>query len=538
LEWFLVRRDTAAAQIQRKARINYTNKLVRQRQARKKLLYRSARSIQAMIRGFICRLSLAQEGAEEFEIQRDGAATVMQSTWRRKAAYLKVKVKRQERETRLARIGKAAVVVQCSARSKKARRVMAEKRKAYYELLKARVDMELWGVCKIQALFRGMRGRVRCAQLLREKKGKWKELFDEEKQRRFFYNKLTGEIRWRMPQDLLDLIPHPKCDNCAFYEGLLECGVCNEIYCAQCYEQVHFGGRRKDHEFRALYDFYGKRLDYGDGIFPSKWPSEVIQDEVQGWMLRVAPIRAPVAVYESTWEQYREIEPDGSEGRDFFFNRETFEAAYDQPEAVSAYLANQQAWAEHEAHQAALAEQAALTYAGFGAMPTGSGAVRPPVGAQGESDGAYNRGYQNTGRTAAIVNTSRTTGMGDSTARLTGRVSLMTNPPPPAAPPPDTARNHANPMMSSGPRNRLTADNTLNTSRMPPGSARGKKELAAMKRKAKQRGIVLSDEDIQRQIAEEEQQAKYQENVFGTKKPVLHAAPFTSRTSASTSREA
>ena len=40
----------------------------------------------------------------------------------------------------------------------------------------------------------------------------------------------TGEIRWRIPQDLLDLIPVPKCDNCGFYEAVLECAVCNEVY--------------------------------------------------------------------------------------------------------------------------------------------------------------------------------------------------------------------------------------------------------------------------------------------------------------------
>ena len=531
LEWFLVRRDTAAAQIQRKARINYTNKLVMQRQAHKKLLYRSSRSIQALIRGFVCRLALAQEGAEEFEIKQDGAATVMQSTWRRKAAYLRAKEKRQELETRLARLAKAAVVVQCGARSKVARRAMAAKRKAYYDLLKARVDMELWGVCKIQALFRGMIGRTRCAQLLRDKKGKWKELYDEEKQRRFFYNKLTGEIRWRMPQDLLDLIPHPKCDNCTFYEGLIECGVCNEIYCAQCFEQVHYGGRRKDHDFRSLYDFYGKRLDYGDGIFPSKWPSEVIQDEVQGWMLRVAPIRDPIAIYENgNWEQYNEIEADGAQGKPFYFNRDTFEAAYDEPAEVTAYHAEQAAWAEHEAHQAELAAQAALEYSGFGAKDTG---VHAHVAAEqyyplaGEGDGYNGYTYQNTGRSVGGMDTGRS-GMGNTTGRLTGRVSHMTHPPPPLLPPPDSARNHANPMMSTGPRNRLT-DNTLNTSRMPPGSARGKKELAAMKRKAKQKGIILSDADIQRQLAEEEKARNYEENVYGTKKPALGSVPFTAR---------
>lgn len=44
--------------------------------------------------------------------------------------------------------------------------------------------------------------------------------------------------------------------------------------------QVHGGGKRLRHEFRALYDFYGKRVDYGEGEFPSRWPSDVAQASV------------------------------------------------------------------------------------------------------------------------------------------------------------------------------------------------------------------------------------------------------------------
>lgn len=41
--------------------------------------------------------------------------------------------------------------------------------------------------------------------------------------------------------------------------------------------QVHGGGKRLRHEFRALYDYYGKRVDYGEGEFPSKWPTDMAQ---------------------------------------------------------------------------------------------------------------------------------------------------------------------------------------------------------------------------------------------------------------------
>ena len=439
IEWFTVRRHTAAEQIQRKARINYTNKLVKQRQDRKMLLYRSTTSIQSLMRGFMCRLVLAQEGAEEAEILQDSAATVIQSQWRVKGARLLIGRMKADYAAQEKRKERAAVVVQNSARAKLARRELTKKKEEYLMLLKARVDVELWGVCKIQALYRGMRGRVRFDKLVREKKGKWKELFDEEKQKRFFYNKLTGEIRWRMPQDLLDLIPRPKCDNCTFYEGILECSVCNEVYCQQCWDQVHFGGRRKDHEFRALYDFYNNRLDYGDGIFPSKWPSEIIQDEVQGWMLRVAPIRDPIQTYGNGWEEYNELEIDGSVGKPFFFNRETFEAAYDQPQEVVQYMHEQQAWAEYETQQAEEALKFNQQYSGFTAQGGGgaiTGGYTSKNWGSGEEYGqqeAYSTNPPNP------VLSSRSD-LPSSRIPGTGRLSTVTKPPPPREAPPSSAR--------------------------------------------------------------------------------------------------
>ena len=130
------------------------------------------------------------------------------------------------------------------------------------------------------------------------------------------------------------IICRPVCDNCAFYEAYVECQVCDEVFCQECWGQIHFGGRRKEHTFRALYDYYGKRVDYGDAEFPSKWPSEVIQDEIQGWMLRVAPIREPIEII-GDWEKYSDVEAtDGSTSttwKEFYFNRQTFETSYVPP---------------------------------------------------------------------------------------------------------------------------------------------------------------------------------------------------------------
>lgn len=67
--------------------------------------------------------------------------------------------------------------------------------------------------------------------------------------------------------------------------------VCTYLFSCSCFRrrlypgtttlssasQVHSGGKRLHHQFRALYDFYGKRVDYGEGDFPSCWPTDITQ---------------------------------------------------------------------------------------------------------------------------------------------------------------------------------------------------------------------------------------------------------------------
>ena len=290
-EWLTVLRVNAAKKIQKRVRFMQTREIIRIKQKYRRFRLICVVRIQSLIRGALARLWVAQMRVGDREVLLDKAAGIIQNRWRVKKAMLLVKRIRFERTILFYQQSKAAIKIETLVRSKLARNLFKLMQIAHIEMLKQRVGLEMWAIVKIQCVFRGFRGRMYFDQVLRDKKGKWKELYDEDKKRRFFYNKTTGEIRWRMPQDLLDLIPRPQCDNCLFYEAGLECAICNEVYCQQCWDQIHYGGRRKDHDFRSLYDYYGKRLDYGDGIFPSKWPTEVIQDEVQGWMLRVAPIR-------------------------------------------------------------------------------------------------------------------------------------------------------------------------------------------------------------------------------------------------------
>ncbi|RHY33264.1 hypothetical protein DYB32_002206 [Aphanomyces invadans] len=169
-------------------------------------------------------------------------------------------------------------------------------------------------------------------------------LKDEQYQRR---HQDTGEIRQRMPQDLLDLLPKPRCNDCGnlgddmtttlhparadVEAAMTECGDCGEFFCSECWHAIHAGGRRRRHRFRTLYDYYGKRIDYGDGEFPSVWPSEIAQDELDGWYLRTSPFREPVLVL-GDWEKY----VDDSTHREWYFSRSTKVSTYLPPPAFKA----------------------------------------------------------------------------------------------------------------------------------------------------------------------------------------------------------
>ncbi|RLN20903.1 hypothetical protein BBJ28_00011454 [Nothophytophthora sp. Chile5] len=45
----------------------------------------------------------------------------------------------------------------------------------------------------------------------------------------------------------------------------------------------HGAGNGAPFYYRALFDFYGRRRDYGDGAFPSIWPTEILQDAARGY---------------------------------------------------------------------------------------------------------------------------------------------------------------------------------------------------------------------------------------------------------------
>ena len=337
------KRLNAVIKIQNKFRYIRMNKIINNKIKKKEYILYSIILIQSLLRGSLTRIHITEIKMELLEIKRNKAAIKIQTHIRMLFSYLELQKRLNNKKLNNFKQYNAAIKINNQIRIKLAYIHYKEKLKQYRLNIKNIAQNEINSIIKIQSLYRGIQGRNLFLLKLKERKGKWKELFDEKIHKRFFYNKLTGEIRWRMPQDLLDLIPKPICDNCNKIHAILECSICNELYCQDCFQSVHSGGRRREHPFRALYDYYHKRLDYGDGEYPCKWPTEVIQDEIQGWMLNIAPTRQPIKIYNnSKWEIYEEglleksnkigsLKPLGNGGKLFYFNRNTFEATYEIP---------------------------------------------------------------------------------------------------------------------------------------------------------------------------------------------------------------
>eukprot|EP00924_Labyrinthula_sp_SR-Ha-C_P014284 snap_masked-scaffold_20-processed-gene-0.34-mRNA-1 protein AED:0.76 eAED:0.77 QI:0/-1/0/1/-1/1/1/0/1043 len=206
------------------------------------------------------------------------SALLVQRAVRRKSAY-KVYLLMQEKKQRLLNKKLEIVIkIQNIFRGNKDRKSFKKLMDNIQAKKDRRTQLEVWASVSIQRCFRGFLGRKQAAISLEEKLRcwSWKELETEERQR-YYFNPNTGEVRWRKPQILLDLEPRPLCSDGEL--AVMECRDCSEFYCEQCFGYVHSGGKRIYHEFRSLYDYFGRRIDYGEGEWPSTWPTELLQEE-------------------------------------------------------------------------------------------------------------------------------------------------------------------------------------------------------------------------------------------------------------------
>ncbi|KAL8011920.1 putative IQ motif, EF-hand binding, B-box-type zinc finger, leucine-rich repeat domain superfamily [Plasmopara halstedii] len=158
------------------------------------------------------------------------------------------------------------------------------------------IEMKQWASTLVQANWRRHQAYCRTRMERITQRTRWKQLLDSNNEHGagigapFYFNQVNGTIRWRLPRDLLALTTRPTCAQCDIPESAsFECATCSEFFCKHCDRVVH-GGKRRRHNQRELFDYYGRRRDYGDGTFPSIWPSEIFQDASRGYdFVRFAP---------------------------------------------------------------------------------------------------------------------------------------------------------------------------------------------------------------------------------------------------------
>ncbi|KAH9091157.1 hypothetical protein Ae201684P_006557 [Aphanomyces euteiches] len=330
LRLFQMQKEKAANCLQRVIRRRRERRIQRRRLQREAELETTAIRIQKRyrLRRQMLSYQLMKLG-REFQ-QQTAAALRLQAAWRRKQGHLAKHMLRILKDEEYQRRVKAATKLQTRWRGRLGRALAAQAQiDAIHRLaMEAKRRNEL--ATRIQAGWRGMKGRRRYNEALNIRKRRWKEVPNTETGKKVYYHQDTGEIRYRMPQDLLDILPKPRCNDYVA-DAMVECGDCGEFFCKECWDAIHAGGRRRKHRFRTLYDFYDKRIDYGDGEFPSVWPSEIEQDDLDGWFYRASPFREPCLVL-GEWEKY----VDDANHREWYFNPTTKVSTYLPPDAFKA----------------------------------------------------------------------------------------------------------------------------------------------------------------------------------------------------------
>lgn len=275
--------------------------------------------------------------AEEFV-----ASSILQSAWKIFKALKERRRRALERSEMFKVHTAAAIIIQNCYRMWHMQVEAVAAKKMHLAGIMKLAKLETWGAVIIQKTWRGLIGRRKFKERKIAHMKRWKEMFDQEKQVPFYFSQITAEVRWRRPQDMLELLPRPICGNCEALEGYMECSDCCDVYCSSCYHQVHSGGKRKLHKFRAIYDYYGKRVDYGDGEFPSIWPTDIEQDDINGWRTREVTTESNTewslleggvssSITDGTsWDMHF----DDSAKRTYFFNTVTGESTYETPQDI------------------------------------------------------------------------------------------------------------------------------------------------------------------------------------------------------------
>ncbi|RHY94720.1 hypothetical protein DYB26_006130 [Aphanomyces astaci] len=288
LKLFERKKEHAAMCLQRVIRRRRENRLHQRRLDEDAAARSAATKIQRRFRRRQDMLSYQlMKIGREFQLRTD-AALRLQAAWRRKQGHMAKHMLRVLKDEQYQRRANAATKLQTRWRGRLGRAAAAQAQQAAIQRLVLQTKLENHLATVIQAGWRGQKGRQRYREAVHARKRRWKEVPNAE-------------------------------------------GTGAKVYFVSCWHAIHAGGRRRKHCFRTLFDYYGKRIDYGDGEFPSVWPSEIAQDELDGWYLRTSPFREPSLVL-GDWEKY----VDDTSHREWYFNPTTKVSTYLPPNAFKA----------------------------------------------------------------------------------------------------------------------------------------------------------------------------------------------------------
>ncbi|KAI9993689.1 hypothetical protein PInf_015986 [Phytophthora infestans] len=174
---------------------------------------------------------------------QDTAARKLQRHWRARRNRLALIIVAEARRVRNQQRSEAAVAIQRFVRKflvrRRARRVVCE----LLEVQQRAEEMKRWAATLVQSYWRRHEAYGRVREERKIQRTRWKQLVDT-------YNQ------------------HGAGPGAPFF-------FCDAV--------VHGGGKRLQHNKRKLFDYYGRRRDFGDGEFPSIWPSEILQDASRGY---------------------------------------------------------------------------------------------------------------------------------------------------------------------------------------------------------------------------------------------------------------
>ncbi|KDO31312.1 hypothetical protein SPRG_03928 [Saprolegnia parasitica CBS 223.65] len=272
----------------------YRQRLARRQLATRRehlaLLHYSAMKMQSVWRArqgrnFLGVLRMAQRRRDE-----DVAATYIQRHWRDRKTFLQrvweLELRRQLHVRQVA----AAKHLCLWWTHVLERRVARVQLNALLALKQRDEAMLFWAAQVVQCHYRRHQARKTLEALKEARRTAWKHMIDIDNSLEkgigapYYYNQLNYDVRWRMPGELLTELPQPKCDQCENPSSAeVECAHCGEYFCLPCSDRIHGHGKRHTHTIRLLYNYYRRRIDYGDGDFPSWWPSEFEQDAWRPW---------------------------------------------------------------------------------------------------------------------------------------------------------------------------------------------------------------------------------------------------------------